>query len=330
MTTTPLAHHQPSVLYHGHPFISILEHRFATHHRALHQSEPRPGNIFFCLNLEGRLRVQAGESATWLGLRTLAISANARTIVRTDESNIVHHFLTIEISKDFWAESLEPRLPITAIRSLMRTFLQNELEDGVPLIWKESMPIAVQNLCWALIEPAISNRLALPLWYEAKIYELVTLILLEPEALGQTHQDASHREQIIARKRVETARAILDRDYVNPPSLEMLASEIGCGAYSLSRLFSREMGMTIPQYLREIRLERAEKLLRSGRYNVTQTAFAVGYQSLSHFSKAFWERFGCCPGLYGNPKLVDQVGGWTGREPKAILASRQSAKLRAA
>jgi AraC-like DNA-binding protein len=56
--------------------------------------------------------------------------------------------------------------------------------------------------------------------------------------------------------------------------------------------------MTIPQFLRQRRLERAGELLRSGRRNVTEAALEVGYSSLSHFSQAFREHFGCCPGLY--------------------------------
>ena len=51
-------------------------------------------------------------------------------------------------------------------------------------------------------------------------------------------------------------------------------------------------------------MERAAQMLREGRSNVTETALAVGYSSLSHFSKAFWETHGCCPGLYGNAKLA--------------------------
>jgi AraC-like DNA-binding protein len=45
-------------------------------------------------------------------------------------------------------------------------------------------------------------------------------------------------------------------------------------------------------------MEKAAELLRSGDYNVTEAALEVGYASPSHFSQAFHEAFGCCPGLY--------------------------------
>ena len=58
------------------------------------------------------------------------------------------------------------------------------------------------------------------------------------------------------------------------------------------------MGKTISQYLRQLRMEKAAELLRAGKLNVTQVAMEVGYASSSHFSTAFHETFGCCPGLY--------------------------------
>jgi AraC-like DNA-binding protein len=45
-------------------------------------------------------------------------------------------------------------------------------------------------------------------------------------------------------------------------------------------------------------MERAAELLKTGGHNVTEAALEVGYNSLSHFSAAFHETFGCCPGLY--------------------------------
>jgi AraC-like DNA-binding protein len=102
----------------------------------------------------------------------------------------------------------------------------------------------------------------------------------------------------MARDRVEKVIAILKRDLVNPPTLEEIGREVGCSHFYLSRTFSKEMGVTIPQHLRQLRLERAAELLRSGKFNVTEAALEVGYNSLSHFSQAFHEAFGCCPGLY--------------------------------
>jgi AraC family transcriptional regulator len=112
------------------------------------------------------------------------------------------------------------------------------------------------------------------------------------------------RHKRVARDRVERTKELLARDLANPPTLEALGREVGCSPFYLSRSFSREVGLTIPQYLRKLRMERAAELLRSGRYNVTEAATEVGYASLSHFSKAFCETIGCCPVLYPMAKNV--------------------------
>ena len=84
----------------------------------------------------------------------------------------------------------------------------------------------------------------------------------------------------------------------NPPSLDDLARMVNCSPFYLSRQFAQAGGMTMQQFLRQIRMERAAELLRTGKCNVTEAALEVGYNSLSHFSSAFHETFGCCPGLY--------------------------------
>jgi AraC-like DNA-binding protein len=77
-----------------------------------------------------------------------------------------------------------------------------------------------------------------------------------------------------------------------------LGRRVGCSPFYLSRTFSQELGVTIPQYLRQLRMERAAELLRSGKFNVTEAALEVGYSSMSHFSQAFCQTMGCCPNLY--------------------------------
>jgi AraC-like DNA-binding protein len=113
------------------------------------------------------------------------------------------------------------------------------------------------------------------------------------------------RQKRVARERVERTTAILRTHLAEPPDIEALGAQVGCSPFYLSRQFSREMGMTIPQYVRQIRMHRAAELLLGGRHNVTEAAMEVGYSSLSHFSKAFCTTIGCCPVLF--PKATALV-----------------------
>ena len=56
-------------------------------------------------------------------------------------------------------------------------------------------------------------------------------------------------------------------------------------------------------------MERAAALLQMGKLNVTEVALDVGYSSLSHFSQAFCQTMGCCPGLYPLKGLTRATSG---------------------
>jgi AraC-like DNA-binding protein len=135
---------------------------------------------------------------------------------------------------------------------------------------------------------------ARPVWYQSKLLQLAVDFFF-----GRSGDELfCDRQKRAARERVDRVLAALRQRLDEPPSLEEIGREVGCSPFHLSRTFSRETGMTIPQYLRKLRMERAAELLRSGKYNVTEVAMEVGYSSLSHFSQAFCQIMGCCPGLY--------------------------------
>lgn len=61
-------------------------------------------------------------------------------------------------------------------------------------------------------------------------------------------------------------------------------------------------GKTPAELLRDFRLERARCLIENGGHTVSSAAMSTGFASLSHFSRAFKERFGHSPSNLGNRK----------------------------
>lgn len=89
------------------------------------------------------------------------------------------------------------------------------------------------------------------------------------------------------------------QDHLDEPlSLAKLSALLGCGGHYLSRLFTTHEHLSLTHYLRRIRIERAAQLLEKGRLNVSEAALEVGYQSLSHFTKAFSAEKGTTPSAY--------------------------------
>lgn len=97
------------------------------------------------------------------------------------------------------------------------------------------------------------------------------------------------------RKAVEKACHILEKDLVEPPSLGDLASQVGMSLSKFKQVFRRSCDMPPYAYLRKARMEKAMCMLRLHGARVTETALEVGYNSLSHFAKAFASYFGVSP-----------------------------------
>lgn len=68
----------------------------------------------------------------------------------------------------------------------------------------------------------------------------------------------------------------------------------------LSKLFAREVGMSIPNYIASRRMEKAKEYLGNTSMTIGEVALKVGYSNFSYFSKTFRELAGCSPNEYRN------------------------------
>ena len=169
----------------------------------------------------------------------------------------------------------------------------------MPYLEIRALPASLLSTRVQFVEPPVPTP-ARDTWYLGRVYEILSQTIY-PD--GNPAELFCQRHQRSNRERVERARFLIERDLENPPSLDMLAQEVGCSPFYLSRIFAQETGASIPKFLRLKRMEKAAELLRTGRSNVTEAAVAVGYASLSAFNKAFLEHFGCCPGLYPHGRI---------------------------
>jgi len=80
-----------------------------------------------------------------------------------------------------------------------------------------------------------------------------------------------------------------------PLSRTRLAQIAGISLRQLERLCLAELGQTISATYLDIRLTRAEHLLRSTGLSVTQIALACGFRSASHFSRSYKQHTGSSP-----------------------------------
>jgi len=247
-------------------------------------------SVELCLNLRGNGHVRDGRTEARYQPHTVGFYCNANADLEAKRAaGETHSFITVELSRGFLETQVDAMED--SLHPALRRWLINRGGSAAAV---GAMSPGQEITFQALRQPPVPVA-AQKLWYQAKTLELLSQVLFQP---APPEEFFCQRQKRVAQERVERTTAILRSHLVDPPDIEALGAQVGCSPFYLSRLFSKETGMTIPQYLRQIRMERAAELLLGGRHNVTEAAMEVGYSSLSHFSKAFCTTIGCCPALF--------------------------------
>lgn len=94
-----------------------------------------------------------------------------------------------------------------------------------------------------------------------------------------------------------TVSLLQDEDFAWP-GLDDLARQAGTNEKKLTELFRQCFGMTVFEYLADLRLECARRRLADTRMQIQLIADRAGYRNASDFSRAFRRRYGVGPRQY--------------------------------
>jgi PAS domain S-box-containing protein len=89
----------------------------------------------------------------------------------------------------------------------------------------------------------------------------------------------------------------IERDYAQPITLRTISATIGRQPAYLGRVFQREVGSSVRDYLTRVRLEHAAELVRDG-VKIEAVALSVGYRSKKNFYQRFKGCYGTTPVRY--------------------------------
>lgn len=100
---------------------------------------------------------------------------------------------------------------------------------------------------------------------------------------------------------IERIRDFIRTNYANSSlSLNQAAEHIGISPSYLSRLFRQEIGASFVDYVNNVRVEEAKKLLRTTDKIIRDIAFDTGFNSEQNFYRIFKKRTNLSPGEYRN------------------------------
>lgn len=113
--------------------------------------------------------------------------------------------------------------------------------------------------------------------------------LLETLSILEAEQSAKYSW------RVRQMLQYIHQHYQTEVDLSSLAAELGITPVYAGQLFKRETGQTFSSYLTQCRLAKAQRLLETGKYKISEVSELVGYQSVSYFSRTFKRLMGRTP-----------------------------------
>lgn len=141
------------------------------------------------------------------------------------------------------------------------------------------------------LDPAWAHRFGGDLFCRGKADEAVALAMAwaqEERGRARAH-DASASEIVLAAKEL-----VHDR-FAQQLTLDQLSKALFVGRTTLCTRFREETGMSLGSYIRQIRMEEAQRLLTSTDADVREISQAVGYSSQASFTAAFQREYGLSP-----------------------------------
>ncbi len=199
---------------------------------------------------------------------------------------------------DDFLEQLAACRPEDAVASLEEL---RRLICETPLSWQSCTQI-LEEILLALEKIAENNHVDLS--------ELFTISL--PDQLGQLFyldemfQALENEAEAILRhiqkesapasaQYAERAVDFIEEHYQYDISIQDIADELGISRFHLCRVFKESRGVTLLEYIAEVRMERAKRLLEETELSVGEVARQVGFNNVTYFHKRFKQSFGITP-----------------------------------
>lgn len=180
-------------------------------------------------------------------------------------------------------------------RCLPRLLAEAGLQEGV---W--SFDVTETQFFKALIFESLSYReagLRNDLALQRLSYQFLELLLTSCQR---------HHHQLESQDVSHFVQATLDMIRLkghDPLSVASISQKLAVNPSYLSRIFKKEMGMTIKDYMTEVRLNQAADLLMATDMSVEDIALTLGFSGSPSFSKAFKQTWGQSPASFRKREL---------------------------
>ncbi|WP_288883425.1 AraC family transcriptional regulator [Pedobacter panaciterrae] len=202
------------------------------------------------------------------------------------DSTLSTRVIVVYFHKDFFGEALRLKDEMGQIDRLFQ-----KSERGLEIIGKTK--VVVSKMMRELLE------------LDGMDGVIQLLKILNVLAKSNDYHFVTHNYLISSNTEAETTRmnkvyGHVMRNFKHTISAEEVASLINMTRTSFSRYFRARVNKSFSDFLKEIRIESACKLLKEGKMNIDQIGYECGFQTLSNFNKQFKKVIGKQPNQYRN------------------------------
>lgn len=177
-------------------------------------------------------------------------------------------------------------------------------ESAASILNPEALTIPAITLICEQIKNCRLCAEALKIFVQGKALEAFAITL---DYIYANKKEPSVRLLPFDRVALESIKKRLSQQLINPPSIKDLTRITGLNQQKLMSGFKQLNGITIHEYVKRVRMQKAIELLLESDLPISEIAKNVGYCGDGHFHAAFREAYGTTPGKLRKASLQQTI-----------------------
>jgi AraC-like DNA-binding protein len=137
-----------------------------------------------------------------------------------------------------------------------------------------------------------------PVVPQKKLDSLTHLLAIFAEHLSLRSNQISMQQANSEPPVIAKARKFIEEHHTEDLSLSQVAQAVHTSVFYFCKLFKKVMGITFTEFVSRTRVEKAKNLLLNPNLRVSEIAYEIGFQSLTHFNRVFKKVVGESPTAY--------------------------------
>ena len=182
--------------------------------------------------------------------------------------------ITVHFSGDIFGDGLLSRNQFASIRRMLQ-----RADHGL------SFPISTIMKVYSTLD-TIANESERFVQFLKFMYILYELSVSEGTRVLAS-SSFSHTESSVESSRIQKVKQYVNVHYPEPLKLDDIADLVGMSPVAFSRFFRQRTGRTLSDYIIDIRLGYAARMLVDSSKNISEICYECGFNNLSNFNRTF-------------------------------------------